>query len=96
MNAARSVLQNRHLIAAALIVSPQTGQGLVSSLIARYFATATPPSKLIVSPSEFTSQATQARTQATQATQAHPGNRRYSTPPLKRDTLAVSAESAAP
>src|SRR5215510_121708 len=28
----RSVLQKRHLIAAALIVSPQTGHGLLSSL----------------------------------------------------------------
>src|ERR1700688_4653431 len=32
-NATRSVLQKRHLIAAALIVSPQTGQILVSSFI---------------------------------------------------------------
>src|SRR5882757_2331347 len=31
--AARSVLQKRHLMAAALIVSPQTGQALPSSLI---------------------------------------------------------------
>src|ERR1022692_563335 len=34
-NETRSVLQKRHLIAAALIVSPQTGQTLVSSLTAR-------------------------------------------------------------
>src|SRR5450432_3305740 len=32
-NAARSLLQKRHLIADALIVSPQTGQILLSSLI---------------------------------------------------------------
>src|ERR1700692_2492774 len=34
-NAVRSVLQKRHLIAAALMVSPQTGQALVSSLMGR-------------------------------------------------------------
>src|SRR5436190_18946904 len=32
-NATRSVLQKRHLIAAALMVSPQTGQTLFSSFI---------------------------------------------------------------
>src|SRR6202167_6595839 len=32
-NAARSVLQNRHLIATALMVSPHTGHALVSSLM---------------------------------------------------------------
>src|SRR6202158_3548914 len=37
-NAARSVLQKRHLIAAALIVSPQTGQILVSSFIGALLA----------------------------------------------------------
>src|SRR6266849_166123 len=37
-NATRSVLQKRHLIAAALIVSPQTGQILVSSFIGALLA----------------------------------------------------------
>src|ERR1700719_4925557 len=37
-NATRSELQKRHLIAAALIVSPQTGQILVSSFIGALLA----------------------------------------------------------
>src|SRR5260370_22465173 len=37
-NATRSVLQKRHLIAAALIVWPQTGQILVSSFIGALLA----------------------------------------------------------
>src|SRR6266851_8061709 len=37
-NATRSVLQKRHLIAAALIVSPQTGQILLSSFIGALLA----------------------------------------------------------
>jgi hypothetical protein len=36
-SAARSVLQNLHLMATALMVSPQTGQALVSSSIDRSF-----------------------------------------------------------
>src|ERR1700687_4737427 len=42
--ATRSVLQKRHLIAAALIVSPQTGQILVSSFIGTLLADPSPQS----------------------------------------------------
>src|SRR6266568_7770268 len=40
--ATRSVLQKRHLIAAALIVSPQTGQILVSSFMGTFRAALRP------------------------------------------------------